>query len=222
MSLQTVREVLGCIIIAIALFLMCFYQWTAEEELEKPTETEAPVATIEPTPIPTPEVTPEVTPEPTPEPTPPVEVVTLYNVPLEPKLQRYIIGLSEDKQIDPAIVLAVIETESRYDVDAMGDAGKAYGLMQIHPRWHGERIERLMANDLLDPYQNVAVGIDYLAELIAYYDGNVEMALIGYNAGIVGAEEGWFSVGRYSSDYSRKVLTSAEKLTEGMMTCVLQ
>ena len=75
-------------------------------------------------------------------------------------------------------------------------------------------------NNLYDPYQNITVAVDYLAECIANNDGNVEMGLVEYNAGALGAERGWFSKGIYQSDYSKKVLTAAQKLTEGAITNV--
>lgn len=64
---------------------------------------------------------------------------------------------------------------------------------------------------MLNPYQNVTVGIDYLAELFAAYDGNIEMALTAYNMGPTGAEKHFFSKGDYSSQYSRYVMDTAKK-----------
>lgn len=105
--------------------------------------------------------------------------------------------------------------ESSYQADAIGDGGDSLGLMQIQERWHKERMERLDVDNLLNPYQNVTVGIDLLAELLDEYNGNVEMALMAYNAGRSGAEEYWFSKGEYSNDYSRKVVELARLLNGG-------
>lgn len=107
----------------------------------------------------------------------------LYAVPLDAELQKHIIRTCEEHHIDPAIVLAMIWRESGFRADAVGDDGNAFGLMQIWPYWHSGRMERLGCTDLLDPYQNVVVGIDYLAECIERYDGDVAKALVAYNQG---------------------------------------
>lgn len=111
------------------------------------------------------------------------EPVMMYDVPLDMEMQLHIIQTCEEYHIDPAIVMAMIWRESGFRADAVGDNGNAFGLMQIWPYWHGGRMERLGCTDLLDPYQNVVVGIDYLAENIDRYDGDVAKALVAYNQG---------------------------------------
>lgn len=137
---------------------------------------------------------------------------TLFDVPLSDELQFHIAVLCEEHHIDPAIVIGVIERESTFDASAVGDNGNSLGLMQIQPRWHKERMERLGCVNLLDPFQNVTVGVDILAELIAEY-GDVERALMVYNAGAAGAYDGWFKHGIYSNEYSSTVLANAAALT---------
>ena len=46
----------------------------------------------------------------------------------------------------------------------MGDVHESFGLMQIQPKWHEDRMRRLGVTDLLDPEQNVRVGADLLSE----------------------------------------------------------
>lgn len=111
------------------------------------------------------------------------EPVMMYDVPLDKELQLHIIQTCEEYHIDPAIVMAMIWRESGFRSDAVGDNGNAFGLMQIWPYWHGGRMERLGCTDLLDPYQNVVVGINYLAESIDRYDGDIAKALVAYNQG---------------------------------------
>lgn len=113
----------------------------------------------------------------------PVELARLYDVPLDADLQQYVVEQAEAYGIDPAVVFAMAWRESRYHADAVGDDGKALGLLQIWPYWHSGRMERLGCTDLLDPYQNAAVGIDYLAECIERYDGDVAKGLTAYNCG---------------------------------------
>lgn len=133
----------------------------------------------------------------------PKEEPVLYAVPLEAELQLHIIQTCEEYHIDPAIVMAMIWKESRYNPEAVGDGGNSLGLMQIQPYWHGGRMERLNCPDLLDPYQNVVVGIDYLAENTRRYDGDVAKALVAYN-------QGHFY--ETITDYALAVLDMAEEL----------
>lgn len=109
--------------------------------------------------------------------------VKFFDVPLSEELQLHIFAECEKHNIAPAIVIAMIERESSYRADALGDNGNSYGLMQIQPRWNQERMNRLGCTDLLDPFQNVTVGIDLLAELI---DENAELywVLMAYNGGM--------------------------------------
>lgn len=133
----------------------------------------------------------------------------LYDIPLDDELQDYIIETSEERGVDPAIIIAMIKRESQFDIDVIGDKGKAFGLMQIHPRWHSDRMEKLGVTDLLDPYQNVTVGIDIMAELL---DGgeSVEWALMAYNGGYAHANR-HIEAGTLSG-YATDVLKFAEGL----------
>lgn len=138
------------------------------------------------------------------------EPVKIYDVPLDAELQRHISELSESYGVDMPLVVAIIGQESNYRPDAVGDNGNSLGLMQIQPRWHAARMERLGVTDLLDPYQNTAVGIDLLAELIEEGNGT-EWAVTAYNAGTAAA------------DYNRAIGTRTEyaesvmKLKEALM-----
>lgn len=107
----------------------------------------------------------------------------LYDVPLDANLQLHIIRVAKSYGIDPAIIFAMCYRESTYNPSSIGDNGAAFGLMQIQPKWHSDRMERLGCTDLLDPYQNVIVGTDYLAEQLIRYGGDMGKALVAYNAG---------------------------------------
>lgn len=113
----------------------------------------------------------------------PITVIILYDVPLPTELQLHIIQVAESYGIDPAIIFAMCYRESAYDPTRIGDYGEAFGLMQVQPKWHSDRMARLGCTDLMDPFQNVLVGIDYLAEQKARYSGDIYKALVAYNAG---------------------------------------
>lgn len=109
-------------------------------------------------------------------------VVTLYDVPLDAELQLHIISEADKAGIDPAIIMAMAYKESTYNVNSVGDGGDSYGLLQVQPKWHYKRMQKLGCTDLLDPYQNVTVGVDYLCELLSRY-GSIDKALTAYNKG---------------------------------------
>jgi len=81
-------------------------------------------------------------------------------------------GVSSD------LVKAVIQAESRFDPLAVSPVG-AQGLMQLMPVIAKE----YGADDPLDAKQNVFAGVKYLSNLLDRYNGNVSLALAGYNAG---------------------------------------
>lgn len=128
---------------------------------------------------------PPVTDEAEPAETEPVEAlppIALYDVPLSEELQIHIIETAKVNGIDPAIIFAIAHRESNYKADVIGDNGASVGLMQVQPYWHSERMERLGCTDLLDPFQNVTVAVDYLVELLTRY-GTIDKALVAYNKG---------------------------------------
>lgn len=129
----------------------------------------------------------------------------LYPVPLDAELQAHIISVSDAYNVDPVLVMAIIEKESQYDANAIGDNCNSFGLMQVNAQYHGERMAKLGVTNLLCPYCNVLVGIDYFAELLEEY-GDVHKALVAYNAGPTRANEVWFSKGIYTNEYSREVI----------------
>ena len=93
-------------------------------------------------------------------------------------LDRIIFEVGEREGVDPRFIHAVIWQESKYDVNARSHAG-AQGLMQLMPA----TAKRFGCDDINDPESNVEAGTKYLGWLLKRFDGNVELALAGYNAG---------------------------------------
>ena len=91
-----------------------------------------------------------------------------------------------DKNVDAALIAAVIYTESRFR-DQTSHAG-AKGLMQLMPetadyiarKTGGTRFERA---DLATPQINIAYGTWYLRYLLDKYKGNTILTLAAYNGG---------------------------------------
>ena len=131
------------------------------------------------------------------------------NIPLSARFQKYIDGKCKSYGISTNVVMGCIRTESNFQTQIMGDNGKAYGLMQVQKQWHKERMKKVGATNLLDPYDNVAVGIDYLAELYKIYNGNWHKALMAYNGGHAYCKRR-LRMGLVNSPYSRRVMNYAE------------
>ena len=133
-----------------------------------------------------------------------------FDAPLDKNLQDHIMDICDAREIDPKIAFAMIKCESGFRTDAVGDNGNSLGLMQIQQRWHYARMEKLGCDDLLDPYQNVTVGLDLFGDLLKHY-GVVEYALMAYNGGGSYANR-MIAEGRVSG-YVDRVLACADELT---------
>ena len=131
------------------------------------------------------------------------------NIPLSARFQKYIDGKCKSYGISTNVVMGCIRVESNFQTQIMGDNGKAYGLMQVQKQWHKARMKKVGATNLLDPYDNVAVGIDYLAELYKIYNGNWHKALMAYNGGHAYCKRR-LRMGLVNSPYSRRVMNYAE------------
>lgn len=93
------------------------------------------------------------------------------------QLDPLISEVAEAHGLPPALVKAVIATESNFDPEAVSSKG-ALGLMQLMP----ETAEWLGVAEPLAVKQNVSGGTRYLRALIDRY-GKVAHALAAYNAG---------------------------------------
>ncbi len=102
-------------------------------------------------------------------------------MPSQADMLRYaslIDAASKNHGVDSALVHAVITAESGYNARALSRAG-AQGLMQLMP----DTARRFGVQNSWDPAENINGGVKYLKELIAMFDGNLELAVAAYNAG---------------------------------------
>jgi peptidoglycan lytic transglycosylase len=104
---------------------------------------------------------------------------------------------ARDKDLDPALIAAVIYAESHFR-DGQTSAAGAQGLMQITPATaryiaHKSGGTQFVVDDLATPQVNIAYGAYYLRYLLRRYDGNVDFALAAYNAG-EGNVDRWIAV----------------------------
>jgi len=94
------------------------------------------------------------------------------------KLDLIIFRTGKREGVDPRFIHAVIKQESKYDPKASSHAG-AKGLMQLMPATG----KRFKCDDLDDETCNIEAGTKYLAWLLKRFNGDVSLALAGYNAG---------------------------------------
>ena len=85
--------------------------------------------------------------------------------------------------LDPALVLEVVRAESNFDPRARSHKG-ALGLMQLIPA----TARRFGVEDPFEPSQNLRGGMAYLRWLMTRVDGDLRLALAGYNAGEAAVE----------------------------------
>ncbi len=112
------------------------------------------------------------------------EVIDRIRYPL--RYEAIIRGHAEHYDLDPALLAAVVYTESKFDPHARSGAG-AIGLMQLLPETaQGIAIRTggsgFVVSDLLDPELNVRYGAWYLRHLLDRY-GDLRTALAAYHAG---------------------------------------
>lgn len=133
----------------------------------------------------------------------------LCDIPLDEELQIWVFDYCKDKHINPYLVFAMCERESQYKADAVGDSGNSLGIMQIQPKWHQERMDRLGCTDLLNPYQNVTVGIDILLDLYSKND-DTAWVLMAYNGGVAYANRHYYAGN--ISEYAEYIMARAEEM----------
>ena len=104
-------------------------------------------------------------------------------------------------ELEFALVLAVIKTESSFRENVVSHAG-AQGLMQLMPATAEELISQLgldaESKDIFLPEINIALGTAYLNKLKQMY-GCEQLALVAYNAG-QGRVNSWLQNPEISSD----------------------
>lgn len=117
--------------------------------------------------------------------------------------KNFIVQYSNENDLDPYLVAALINVESKYDKNAISQK-EARGLMQIGPqtgKWASEvlNIENYSDELLYDPETNIKIGTWYIKTLYKEFNGNLDLVLAAYNAGS-GNVNKWLKDEVYSKD----------------------
>ena len=94
------------------------------------------------------------------------------------EVDGYIIESGTRHGVDPLLLYAIMHQESTFKARAVSPKG-ARGLMQLMPG----TAARYGVTNIFDPRQNIDGGTRYMKFLLDLFDGDVNLALAGYNAG---------------------------------------
>lgn len=133
------------------------------------------------------------------------------------EISQTVLSLSEQYNINPMLILAMVKVESRFKPAARSNRA-AFGLMQVRPivlKEVGADLEIDSANrhlPLTDPRFNLQVGVRYLSLLINRF-GSLHKALMAYNAGPTAVSHNYQNRPVPHSGYQRKVLETYQEFS---------
>lgn len=131
-----------------------------------------------------------------------IENIILQNI-YTKQYEECIYKCSEECEIDPLLILAIIRVESNFKEDSIS-LSQAKGLMQLMDSTADELATKLNMNedyDIFNAETNIELGTTYMSNLLTYYNNNLYLALAAYNAGI-GNVNKWIEKGTIKKDGS--------------------
>ncbi len=145
-----------------------------------------------------------------------------YRAPLNPEqlqtLADTIYQESQEAQVDPLLVAALISRESSFRPAAVSQAG-AVGLMQLRPfvaKDVAARTDEIWSgpHTLREPKLNIRLGVRYYRELVDRFQGDERLALIAYNRGPSRLRVQIRNGGAIRSGYADSILRLYQELCE--------
>ena len=117
-------------------------------------------------------------------------------------VDSYIVESGKRNSVDPLLLYSIMHQESTFKPRAMSYKG-ARGLMQLMP---GTAL-RFGVTNIWDPKQNIEGGTRYVRFLLDTFEGDVRLALAGYNAGEGAVMKYGYRVPPYSEtqEYVRRI-----------------
>jgi soluble lytic murein transglycosylase len=132
------------------------------------------------------------------------------------KIAKTIARESRNNSLDPMLIVAVIDVESRFRLDAVSEHG-ARGLMQVRPEAALELAQNagsvvtpaqtLNPDSLHDPTTNIKIGVSYLSYLKKKFR-DLNLALTAYNWGPTKTQKSLDEQAEVPQDYAMKVLST--------------
>jgi len=118
------------------------------------------------------------------------------------RIDEIIVAAATSHGIEPLLLYSVMHQESAFNSQAVSPKG-ARGLMQLMPA----TAARFGVKNILDPEQNIHAAAQYLRFLLDLFNGNVSLALAGYNAGEGAVKKYGYAVPPYPEtiNYVRKI-----------------
>lgn len=118
------------------------------------------------------------------------------------EVDGYLISSGTRHGVDPLLLYSVMHQESSFKSRAISPKG-ARGLMQLMPM----TAARYGVRNIFDPKQNIDGGARYLRFLLSRFDGDLNLALAGYNAGEGAVEKYGWRIPPYSEtqEYVRRI-----------------
>lgn len=118
---------------------------------------------------------------------------------------EYVYKYAEENEIDPYLIFSIIKAESNFNRNIESSSG-AIGLMQLMEATAIEMAneigeEVVVKEALYNPEINIKIGTSYYAYLIKRYNGNEQLAMAAYNAGM-GNVDTWIEKGIIKEDGS--------------------
>jgi soluble lytic murein transglycosylase-like protein len=129
-----------------------------------------------------------------------------------PLHDSFILDSSRRYGIDPLLIYSQMHQESSFKLTARSYKG-ASGLMQLMPA----TARRFGVTQIYDPKQNIDAGVRYMRWLLDTFNGDVVLALAGYNAG-EGAvmKYGWnIPPYRETQEYVRRITSRYNSISDG-------
>jgi soluble lytic murein transglycosylase-like protein len=118
------------------------------------------------------------------------------------KIDEIIVVAATRHGVEPLLLYSVMHQESAFNSQAVSPKG-ARGLMQLMPA----TAARFGVKNIFDPEQNIHGAAQYLRFLLDLFDGDVSLALAGYNAGEGAVKKYGYAVPPYREtiNYVRKI-----------------
>ena len=129
-----------------------------------------------------------------------------------PVFDSYIVESSRRYSIDPLLIYSQMHQESSFKIRATSNKG-ASGLMQLMPA----TARRFGVTSIYDPKQNIDAGVRYMRWLLDTFNGDVVLALAGYNAGegAVMKYGGTVPPYRETQEYVRRISARYNAISDG-------